>query len=99
MYKNILTVVGITILFLGLAIQPSIAIVQLEKIDSEANVDDVEGLVAQLRDAVNGKLEKFESIPKVANIWEIILNLLEFIVYKVKNFINIIFNIFLIIWS
>ena len=33
MYKNILTVVGITILFLGLAIQPSIAIVQPEYFD------------------------------------------------------------------
>jgi hypothetical protein len=45
MSKNILTVVGITLLFLGLAIQPSIATVQPEKIDVEP---DVEGLVAQL---------------------------------------------------
>jgi len=35
MYRNILTVVGITILFLGLAIQPSLATVQPESIDVE----------------------------------------------------------------
>jgi hypothetical protein len=35
MHKNILTVVGITILFLGVAVQPSIATVQSEEIEIE----------------------------------------------------------------
>jgi len=35
MHKNILTVVGITILFLGLAIQPSVATVQPKEIEAE----------------------------------------------------------------
>jgi len=35
MHKNILTVVGITILFLGLSIQPSVATIQPESIDTE----------------------------------------------------------------
>ena len=68
MHKNIPLVVGIIILFLGLAIQPSIATPQLKKIDGE---QDVEGLVAQLRVAVNEKLEKYESYPKVAGFWDI----------------------------
>ena len=37
MYKNILTVVGITILFLGVSVQPSIATVQPKKIEVEPN--------------------------------------------------------------
>ena len=91
MYKNFLIAIGITILFLGLAIQPSVATVQpKEEIDITPNVDDVEELVAQLRVAINEKLEKYESIPKVADIWEIILNLLNLIVKTVKQFFTIV---------
>jgi len=74
MHKNILLAVGITILFLGLAIQPSIAIPQLKKIDVEP---DLEGLVAQLRILINEKFEKYENIPKVANLCNVILNKID----------------------
>ena len=98
MHKNILIAVGITFLFLGLAIQPSIATPQLKKIDVEP---DIKGLVVQLRVAVNERLEKYESIPKVANIWDIILNLFDLLI-KILNKIvevtlTIIFLPFLII--
>ena len=50
MPKNILTVVGITILFLGLAIQPSIATVQPEEhIRVEPNVKDIHLILEILR--------------------------------------------------
>jgi len=72
MHKKIITVVGITILFLGLAIQPSIATVQPEKIDVEP---DVEGLVAQLRVAVNDILQRYGNNPMVRSLCNIILDL------------------------
>jgi len=66
MNKKFLLTVGITILFLGLSIQPSLATVQPEKIIVESDADDIEELFAQLRIAINEKLEKYESYPKVA---------------------------------
>ena len=79
MFSKNLLAVGITILFLGLAIQPSIATVQPEKIIVEPNVDDVEGLVAQLKIVINEISEKYESYPKVVGFWDIIDNLLGLI--------------------
>ena len=76
MHKNILTVVGITILFLGLAIQPSIA-VQPEKIDVEPNVDDVEGLVAELRIVINEILQEYRYNPMVSYLCNYILGILH----------------------
>ena len=64
MHKNIPLVVGITILFLGLAIPPSIATLQQEKIDLEPDVDDIEGnsdywrIYGCVRDLLGNKLEK-----------------------------------------
>jgi len=87
--KNGLVMVVI-LLFVGVTVQPVIATVQPEKIIVEPNVDDIEGLVAQLRIAINEKLEKYESIPKVANIWEIILRLLDLIGKITKQFWTIV---------
>ena len=70
-------VVAVILLFVGVAVQPSIATVQPEKIIVESDSDDIEGLVAQLRVAVNEKLEKYESYPKVAGFWDIINHLLD----------------------
>ena len=72
MNKNILTVVGITILFLVLAIQPSVATVQPEKIDVEP---DVEELVAQLRVAVNEILQEYGHISIIRTLGDKILNI------------------------
>ena len=74
MFSKNLLAVGITILFLGLAIQPSIATVQPEKIDVEP---DIEGLDAQLKIVINEISEKYESYPKVVGFWDIIDNLLD----------------------
>ena len=98
MNKNLLIAFGITTLFLGLAIQPSLATVQPEKIDVEP---DVEGLVAQIKIVINEKLEKYESIPKVGGFWDIfwdtvdyLLDLLEKIGLKIVVFILLLlFNI------
>ena len=67
-------VIGITILFLGLVIQPSIATVQPEKIDVEPDVDDVEGLVAQLRVAVNEILQDYGHISVIRALCIMILD-------------------------
>jgi hypothetical protein len=66
-------VVGVILLFLGLAIQPSVAIVQPESIDVEL---DVEELVAQLRIVINEKLEINESKPILAGFWDIIRDII-----------------------
>jgi len=49
MHKNILTVVGITILFLGLAIQPSIATIHPKEIDVEPDVKDIRSILERFR--------------------------------------------------
>ena len=87
MCKNIILAVGITILFLGLAIQPSIATVQPEKIDVEP---DVEGLVTQLRVVINEILQDYGYIPKIKTICNIILN-------KTDSFWGVLLYFYLII--
>jgi len=66
----------VILLFIGVAVQPSIATVQPEKIDGKP---DIEGAGAQLRIAINEKFENYESKPKLAGFWDIIDNLLGLI--------------------
>jgi hypothetical protein len=44
-------------------------------IDAESNVDDIKGLVAQLRDAINQILLKYGHIPMVRSLCNMILDL------------------------
>ena len=83
MNKNILLTVGITFLFLGLAVQPSVATVQPKQIDVEPNVDDVEELVVQLRVAVNEILHKYGYNPMVAYLCNYILGILDDFIFGV----------------
>ncbi len=78
MFSKNLLAVGITVLFLGLAIQPSIATVQPEKLVVEPNVDDIDGLVAQLRVAVNDILQKYGHNPIIRSLCNMILDLTWF---------------------
>ena len=71
MNKNLLITIGVIILFLGLAIQPSIATPQLKEIDVEP---DIEGLVAQLRVVINEILQDYRHIPIVRSLANTILN-------------------------
>ena len=76
MNNKILTVVGITILFLGLSIQPSIATVQPK---GEIVVEpDVEGLVAQLRVVINKILQTYGHNPIIRSLCNMILDLTWF---------------------
>ena len=80
--KNALVMVVI-LLFIGVAVQPSIATVQPEKIDGKP---DIEGVGAQLRIAINEKFENYESKPKLAGFWDIIDNLLVLLEKILKQF-------------
>ena len=55
----------VILLFIGVVVQPAIAIVQPEKIVIESDVDDVEGLVAELRIVINEILHKYGHIPMI----------------------------------
>ena len=72
MNKNMILAIGITFLFLGLSIQPSIATPQLKKIDVEP---DVEGLVAQIRVVINEILQDYGYIPIIRTLGDKILNI------------------------
>ena len=74
MNKKILLAVGITILFLGLAIQPSVATVPPKKIDVEP---DIEGLVTQLRVVINEILQDYSHIPIIRTLGNKIINILS----------------------
>ena len=71
--------VGITILFLGLAIQPSIATVQPEKIDVEPDINYAKGLVAQLQVVINEILQEYGHIPIIRTLGNIIYNIIVII--------------------
>ena len=68
-------VIGILVLFLGIAIAPCIATVQPENIDVEPNVDDIDGLVAQLRVVINEILQKYGYNPMAAYLCNYILGI------------------------
>ena len=73
MNKKIPIVVGITILFLVVGIQPVIATVEPEK-----QPDDVDGLIAQIDTIVNEILQKYGHNPMIRGLCNVILDLIWF---------------------
>jgi hypothetical protein len=71
--KNAL-VVGVILLFIGVAVQPSMATVPPEKIIVEP---DVESLVAQIRIVINEILQDYGHIPIVRSLSNKILGILD----------------------
>ena len=90
MNKNIILASGITILFLGLAIQPSVATIQPKNIDIKPNDDDIEGLVAQIRIVINEILQDYGHIPVIRTLYNKIVDILGL-------FGRILFCVFLIV--
>ena len=73
MHNKALIVIGITILFLGVGVQPALATVQTEK-----QLDDVDGLVAQLSFVIDEILQKYGHNPMINSFCNMILNIIWF---------------------
>ena len=79
MHKIIPTVVVITILFLGIAIRPSVEAVQPIKIDKEPDINNAKELVAQLQVVINGILNDYGHIPIIRTLSNMIYNIIVII--------------------
>jgi len=58
---------------------------------------DIKELISKIKGRINEKNEKYESIPKVADIWEIILYLLNLIVWILITIAQVILMIIIIL--
>lgn len=75
---NILLALGITFLFLGVTVNPAIA-----KVEQEKQSDDVEGLVAQIRNVVNEIQEKYGHMPTVRGLCNVIQSALDLTIGRI----------------
>ena len=76
MNKKYLLAVGITLLFLGVSVQPAIATLQQKDSDTEPVIYNAKELVAQLQVLINGILHDYGHIPIIRTLANIIYNII-----------------------